>query len=181
MNNIFLTGRVKSGKSTVLRKVLAELKPCRIGGFFTEAVIENSQTVGYQIRSVSNQSMIFARANSQGEYQIGGFGIFPEVFESLGVRILESALESSQLILMDEIGVMEVGAPKFKESILRCLNSNIVVSGAIKYKSNTFLDTIRNRPDLELLYVNESNRDSLPQLVIKQIRSAIPSCIAKSV
>lgn len=197
MNNIFLTGPIQIGKSTIIRKISDQLQSYRIGGFFTESIYEKYQIIGYQIRAISgmrrpppassestgdcvfpavtertpisNQSMVFAREGAQGVYQVGRFGIFPEAFEKIGARALARALETSQLIIMDEIGTMEQGAPKFKAQILRCLDSKIIVLGVIKQKPDGFLDALRSRTDLVLYNVDESNRNNLPSVLLKKI------------
>lgn len=173
MNNIFLTGPTHIGKSTIIRKILSQLQSYRVGGFFTVPIYQNSQIIGYQIRSLSNRTMVFARAGCQGVYQVSRFGIFPEAFEKIGAPALAIAFETSQLIVMDEIGTMEQGASKFRQQILRCLDSQIPVLGVIQPRPNCFLDAIRDRNDMALIYVNESNRTILPNILTKKILSIL--------
>jgi nucleoside-triphosphatase THEP1 len=59
---------------------------------------------------------------------------------------------------MDEIGRMELCSPAFQKAIDRALDSPKPVLGTIQDRTNAFLDSVRERPDVEVLRVNTGNR-----------------------
>ncbi|MBN1350022.1 hypothetical protein JXJ21_11475 [candidate division KSB1 bacterium] len=169
MNNIFLIGSAHVGKSTIVQNTVSQLASIRIGGFFTEPIFERQSHIGYQIRSVSNRKMVFAHEKFRGAYRVGRFGILPDAFEKIGVAALAHALDTCQLIVMDEIGLMERGALQFQKQIIRCLESEIPVLGVMQRKAFNWWKSLLNPDDLGLIAVSESNRDNLPQKILPDI------------
>lgn len=177
MRNVFLTGQVKIGKSTIVNKVLADLSgPVR--GFRTLPYYRKRFKEGFVIREI-NVSELKPR-NSYENYLIcrrsEKWKMVPlaNTFETKGVAILQKSLESSPtLIVMDELGTLESEAINFQEKVLECLAAKIPVLGVIKDKKNPFLDSIREREDVILLNVCEGNRDTLVETVREACKSAL--------
>ena len=117
MDNIFLTGQIQTGKSTLIRRLLAELGDIRIGGFRTLSLGGGGTTpAGVYIFSgdphieprPSCECMVGQRLG-QGRYTA-----FPQVFDTLGTELLHKA-GPFDILLMDELGMMENGAPLFRQ------------------------------------------------------------------
>ena len=61
MNNLFLTGKIGVGKSTILKKILEKINTS-IGGYVTERII-NPPIKTYRIRSLYDGIQKFSIAN----------------------------------------------------------------------------------------------------------------------
>jgi len=81
------------------------------------------------------------------------------VFENFGTVVLERSLKNSELIVLDEMGVMEKQTKKFKKLILQCLNAPQPVLGAFQKRAVWFLDILKGRQDTKVFLINEDNRD----------------------
>jgi nucleoside-triphosphatase len=79
----------------------------------------------------------------------------------VGVRAIDEAVKRSRLIVMDEIGRMELCSQAFQEAVGRALDSPRPVLGTIQDRSNAFLDSVRARPDVKILRVGTGNRECL--------------------
>ena len=164
MKNIFLTGEVGVGKSTVLRKVLDMLPPMVCGGFLT--VSAKAITTGALLdvfiekawaKTPHNKAHLVGSRLGQGR-----FIPYPEVFDTVGTKILSELPPDAKIIIMDELGVMESDAAIFTNAVLHMLDGPLPILGVIKTKQSVFLNEIRQHSRSEIYEVTDKNRDALP-------------------
>ena len=159
--NIFLTGEIQVGKSTIINKFLDSHKNLKVGGFRTISNFDENLGVigGVYIVSALDENPIFTEDNhvgDRGEIKKG----YPDKFNSKGVEFL-SDLNDCDLILMDEIGFMESQAKDFSKTILDILDKDIPVIGVVKPKSKGLPLEVKNHPKTKLLTITEENRNDL--------------------
>jgi len=110
-----LTGPVHSGKTTLLKKVIRELKKqkLRIDGFLSEAVVENETTIGYDLFDLKEGSSIpFIRRKGEREWEkIGPFFFIPQSLAEAKRIILCG--EYSDIRFVDEVGPLELAGTGF--------------------------------------------------------------------
>ena len=158
--NLLLTGRPGVGKTTLVRKVAESDLPIA-GGFYTEEIRENGRRVGFMIRTLDGQADVLSHVRSRSKFRVGKYGVNVEAFDRVGVKSIEDALQHKGMIVMDEIGRMELFSERFQQAVVRALDSRSTVFGVIQMKRNSFLDRIRKRPDTQIVTVTTGNRDSL--------------------
>lgn len=92
-----------------------------------------------------------------------------EVFDTLGVEYL-SAPDAETLIVIDEVGFMEMGAEKYKEKIFEILRSDNPVLLMMKDRMDIdLIKQIRDFPSVTFIEMNEDNRDEVTERVIADI------------
>jgi nucleoside-triphosphatase len=163
--HIFLQGPRNIGKSAAILKTLDILgeqpRDIAIAGFYTW----NSRDGGTQIfmrpAAQGREGEIYRLASYNNDR--GGLECDFSVFEKAGVNILtESA--GADIIVMDELGFLEAGAPAFRKAALDILDGNVPVLGVLRQgKEIPWHDEIKNHPRVSLYDVNEKNRDDLPR------------------
>ena len=160
--NIFLTGDIQVGKSTAISRFLHAHAWLRLGGFQTVSLPRTDGKAGFALHILPPPW----RASDANEANLVGLRgedrrAFPEVFESAGVELL---LRDGpfDLLLMDELGRMELDSPGFCASVLFALDGNVPVLGVVKPEHNVLLDAVRAHPKTVLLNVDAANRDSIP-------------------
>ena len=156
--HIFLTGRVQVGKSTVIRRLLAETDG-KIGGFKTKWVpIENGKLLVMMPYTQDENTYVEENVASR---QIGTERtIYPEVFDTMGRRILEDST-SCDIIVMDELGAMETRSLSFQKAVTDVLDGKTPVIGVIQPKETPFLNALRARKDVHIITVNVENREEV--------------------
>ena len=169
VKNILLTGRPGVGKTTIIKKVVDSLGAV-VGGFYTEEIREGGRRVGFRIRSTQGDEGILAHVNCRSPYRVSKYGVNIDDLERIGCRALEKAVETADLIVMDEIGRMELYSVLFRGVVLKALSSAVPVLGTLQARRNDFLDGIRERDDVEIISITEGNRNEQPRLVIGKIR-----------
>lgn len=161
--NIFLTGKKRVGKSTILEDILKELK-YSFGGYVTERKVENDKRI-FTIKSLydGNSRFNIAKVNINNYEK----KVFIEVFEKNLINILDNSMKYRDIIVLDELGSVENDINIFTSKVYELLDSKKPVVGVIKEYDCEFLNNIRNRKDVKLIEVTENNRDMIKDEILK--------------
>lgn len=170
--NIFLTGPIRYGKSTLLGQIILE-SGSPVAGYFIQRLIAEGQTRAFHLVDISSEPYVpDLEVEDVNEYAniIGYIGErmswHPEILENAGAQIIRQALsDQAPLLLMDELGRIELQAPGFQQAVFDALGSRQTVLGVIKPEHNAFLDAIRSRDDVVILDLNKiTYQDALMEL-----------------
>jgi len=174
MNNILITGRPGIGKTTLIQKVISSLKEVKMQGFFTREIRERGIRKGFKIITLDGKEGLLAHVDFKSKYQVSKYKVNIKDIERLIIPSLIPE-KSSQLILFDEVGRMELYCPQFKSILARSLDSSKPVFGTIQLKAETFVDAVKLRKDVKLIEVDLNNRDALPQEIIGLLSKLLES------
>jgi nucleoside-triphosphatase len=176
--NLLLTGRPRVGKSTLVQRVVGHLERSgyrNIGGFYTAELKAGSERVGFSITAMDGTTGRLAQVGLESPYRLGRYGIDMESFERVALRSLEAALERGGLVVIDEIGYMELMSRRFRDLALQALDSASPVLGTIMHSRYAFADLVTSRPDVEVIRVRVDNRDALVGEVLKKVTALLAS------
>ena len=168
--HIFLTGRPGVGKSTVVKKVLG-ISGIRAGGFFTEEIREGGARVGFAIEDILTGSRrVMAHVRFKGPCRVGRYGVDVSAIDSVGISALEGAEKERVLVVVDEIGVMELFSPKFEQWVERLIGMEGPVFAVVQQRREDLLARLKSRDDAEVIVVTEGNRNALQGLIASKLR-----------
>ena len=159
MKNLFLTGEIGVGKSTLLKKLIEKINTS-IGGYVTERVINNN-ILKYNLISLYDGIEEYSISQMPLNRHSNNPEVFLSSFNEGAFSILEKSFYERNVIIMDELGFMESKAYKFQNIVFKLLDSSKTVIGVLKKKDCEFLNAIRNRNDIIIVEVTEENRDTL--------------------
>lgn len=162
MKNLFLTGAPSSGKTTVIKKVIARL-PRAANGFYTEEERIEGRRVGFKMHTLDGKEAYLAHRDIASDFSIRRYGVNIENIETIAVPSIRPT--GNQIIILDEIGKMECFSMKFQEAALEALNSPNLVIGTITLGGSGFIQAVKQRSDIEIIEVTAENRDSLPEMI----------------
>ncbi|MCM8763094.1 MAG: NTPase [Candidatus Omnitrophica bacterium] len=160
MRHILLTGRPRSGKTTLLKQIIKDLKASS-GGFYTEEIIKDNKRIGFKLITLDGKEGILAKEGLESKFRLGRYGINLKDLEEIGVRAIKEALKNKDVVIIDEIGKMELFSQKFKEVVLEALNSEKRIIGVVHRENRGFLKDIKSRPDIELFELNLENQKEI--------------------
>ncbi len=173
-HNLLLTGLPGCGKTTVVEKVVAALPSGAAGGFVTYELREGDRRVGFEVCTLDGRRAVLAHVNIRSRHRVGRYGVDVEAFEEVGVQALEEALVARRLIVIDEIGKMELFSERFRQAVVEALDAAQPVLATITYRPHPWCDRIKAREDVEVWTVTQGNRDALPDRVLDWLRGRTP-------
>jgi nucleoside-triphosphatase len=164
-----LTGKPGTGKTTLIRQAIAG-PGIKAGGFYTEEIRSSGVRQGFRIITLDGQEAILSHVDTPGRYRVGKYGVDVANLESIGVTAIERAIEESDLIVIDEIGKMELFSAGFREAVLRAISSGKKVLGTIMLKPNDFADMIKQRPGVKVVEVTRDNHQQILKEIIDWLK-----------
>ena len=124
---IIVKGEKNEGKTKFIKELITSLKHKKIdiGGIISEKVIENEIITGYDIVNINNsEKMIFLRKGDfKGCNKIRKFSIFKEGI-SFGNNTITNTLENNQVIIIDEVGQLELDNKGWNDAITDILSGS---------------------------------------------------------
>jgi nucleoside-triphosphatase len=171
---LLLTGRPGIGKTTVIKAVAASLGE-RAGGFYTEEIRESGGRKGFRLVTLAGQTAVMAHVNlrGQGRPRVGRYGVDLGAIERVGVAALQRAMRENRIVVMDEIGKMELFCGPFKEAVLRAVSGPYTVMAAVMARPNAWVDSLKAMPDVTLWEVTAGNRDRMAERVVGWLETDI--------
>lgn len=124
MTRIFLTGAPGCGKSTVIAKVLKELKRKKLktAGILTPEIRKDSRK-GFEIVDIaSGHREVMAAVDIKSKFKVSKYGVDVPAIDRV-LEKFEESFKAADIIVLDEIGKMEYCSEKFKQLLQKILKS----------------------------------------------------------
>lgn len=168
---IGITGLPGSGKTQTLLRIiqLLEQEGVKVGGMVTEPIVEKQHRAGFQITNwLTKEHEVFAHESIKSRVRSGKYGVNLSALEGLGTRSLQEARDQADVIVIDEVGKMEVESDTFTQSVLNTLDADKSIVMTLHKKSrNPLLQDIRRRDELRLLEVTPVNKNLLAFKIVR--------------
>ncbi len=145
--NFLITGLPGAGKTTLIMNLLSELK-IPADGFITREIRRKGTRVGFMIEDLKGKSELLASTDFPSPFRVGKYRVNLEGFEKIALASLERGLKEARLIVIDEIGKMELFSQSFQEMVLKVMDSPKPALATIIQKPHPFADKIKKRPDV---------------------------------
>jgi len=145
---LLLTGQLGTGKTALIKEALATTA-VKGGGFYTEEIRAGGIRQGFRIVALDGREAVLAHVSISSPHQVSKYRVDTDALERVGVAALRQALKESDLIIIDEIGKMELLSPQFKEVVMQAINGGKKVLGTIM---------LNPHPEVEVLLVTRDNR-----------------------
>jgi len=157
---LLLTGKPGTGKTALIKEALAGTT-LRVNGFYTEEMRTGGTRQGFKIVTLEGQEATLAHVGISGSYRVSKYGVDVGSLDRIGVAALRQGLEKSDVIVVDEIGKMELVSPRFREAVTQAISSGKKVLGTIMIGPHPFADEIKRHPEVETLVVTRDNRSDI--------------------
>lgn len=153
--NVVIAGSPGAGKTTLVKEVLLPYRG-RAGGFLTEEIREGGGRMGFRLRTLDGREGILASKALAGPPRVNKYGVDLAVLETLGVDALRRAAASSDLVVVDEIGSMEILSEPFRRAVLEALAGPKPVLATIRLRSQPFTDSVKRMADTALVTLSRA-------------------------
>jgi nucleoside-triphosphatase len=167
---ILLEGRPGSGKTTLARRIVAGLRErdIPVTGFTTEEIREAGRRVGFAIETVEGERGTLAHVDFVGPPRVGKYGVDLDELERLAIPQLQP---SDDLVVIDELGKMELASERFRAAVDELFASPTDVVATVHTFRHPFTDALKARADVERLQVTAANRDDLARVIVRKVRA----------
>lgn len=166
-----IVGSPGVGKSTLIRRVLEELNRPVFGYESKKETDTLHPLLGHPIYIYeAGKEKIRSPENLIGYCKDRKPTVYKEAFDRFAPKLLQPIPEGA-VVLLDEIGFMEIVSEPFCKAILSLLDGDHPVLAAVKDKDTPFLQAIRSHPKATCFHLTQSNRHNLLPQVLKQVRS----------
>lgn len=129
--------------------------------------------------TVNGTRGILARENPSDNLRrprLGKYAVYVRDFEDLTLPILKVNPESQQLLIIDEIGKMELLSNRFEAAVSELLKQKQPILVTIPLRTRQpipIVERLKNSPDAVTFHVTRSNRDGLTQDITEYIVDAL--------
>lgn len=177
---IGITGMPNVGKTRTLLKIIEFLEEAgyKIEGMITKPILKNDERVGFIVEDFQScENEVFAHIDFDLKDKVGKYGVNINALEKIGIPAIEKAINDDQvhIIIIDEIGKMEMISEKFCDTVIEALDSDKPIMVTLHKKSRTpLLQDVRRRDDIRILEVTPVNRNLLPYKIEKIMREKLP-------
>ncbi len=173
-----LTGPPGIGKSAVVSRViyLVRSQGYGVGGCLTKERRRGRERTGFMIEDLMS-GLEGPLASSEGTLgpKVGRYRVNLRGLVDVGAVALVQAAKSADLIVIDEVGPMELTSPEFKRAAEACFKSGKPILAVVHDKiKDPLIEEIRALKDKEVLEVTLHNREGLPASLSSQILAILP-------
>ena len=161
-----ITGKPGVGKTTLVQKIIERMRSVNMAGFCTAEIRGMGSRLGFELQGLNGERRTLAHVEIDSRHRVGGYGVDTNGFEEF-LAALDLLNPDVELIVIDEIGKMELFSKRFRSIVCDALNSDKQVLASISLKGNEFIREIKQRLDIHLLDVTHGNRDRLPEAIME--------------
>ncbi len=168
---LLLDGPPKVGKTVVMRRLVDLLheRGVVVSGFVTDEMRERDRRVGFVVRDLVGAEAVLAHQDFQTGVQVGRFGVDVPAFERVALPALRHAQDNGGVVIIDELGRMELASAPFVEAVDALLAGCLPVVATVHVYEHPVTDALKRRADVQHVAVTEANRDELPAQLLQQL------------
>jgi nucleoside-triphosphatase len=169
---LLLTGPPGVGKTTVLAKTVVALnsKGYNIGGMISREIRQGRIRIGFEILDLTTSKRGWlAHVDQKYGPQVGKYHVNLADLKKVGAQAIIEAVETCDVIAIDEIGPMELLSERFREAARKSLDSRKLVIAVVHWKTQDELTgAAKNRQDAETINVTPENREKLSEIIVEK-------------
>lgn len=171
-----ITAAPRAGKTTFACALGRELSGSgvAVGGFLTPQIKEQDERAGFEVTDFDGHRAVMAHAAWTAGCRVGRYHVDVTAFDRIAIPAITRALSTAEVIIIDEIGQMELCSAAFTATIDRIFSAGIPVAATIHAAPHPVTDALRERPGTELRELSAANRDQLRTQLLARLRPRRP-------
>ncbi|MFH0737956.1 MAG: NTPase [Candidatus Micrarchaeota archaeon] len=166
--NFFVTGEPKSGKTTLLREMISELRRSgfKVGGFISPEEKHSGTRTAFHVMDISSgREEVMADVDGDGP-KVSKYHVNVKAFESIAVPAMER-VDEYDVFVIDEIGRMEMKSARFAKLLERIFESHTPLVAVLHHD---YIDTYG--PSGEVFTLTSESRNSVYFNLLRSAKDA---------
>jgi nucleoside-triphosphatase len=174
---MLLTGPPRAGKTTLAGRLADELPAAgvAVGGFLTREIREDGERVGFTVEEIGGSNALLAHVALSDGPMVGRYHVDVAAFEGLALPAIRRAARRGGVVIIDELGQMELFSPAFISSFNQLLEQAVPLVATVHARQHPVTDAIKQRSDIELLEVRPAHADELLTHMISRLSPQLGS------
>ena len=171
-----MTGPPGCGKTTAILRIVNELKKrgVRVEGMYTQELREGGRRIGFIIKRITGGKGTLAHVRFMEGPRLGRYVVNLRDLEAIGVSALMDGLKEAEVIVVDEVGPMELFSQRFREAVEQLISSDKNAIITVHYRSrDPLVIKVKKTAGKNLIILNRENRDQIPAIIVKNVVEAI--------
>jgi nucleoside-triphosphatase len=160
---LLLTGTPGIGKTTVIRRVVAQLELRQLRGFYTKEIREGGQRRGFRLLGFQGQERVIAHTAFPKSHRVGKYGVDVAAIDEAAALLAPDP--GARVYVVDEIGKMECFSERFVAAVRALLAGRTPVVATAALRGAGFIAEVKSQPEALLWEVTHANRAELPARV----------------
>ncbi len=169
---LIITGPPGIGKTSTLTKTvhILELKGFRAGGMLSREIRQNGVRVGFEIQDLgTGRHDWLAHISQRNGPRIGKYRVNLANIDAIGSHAIVDAVEKGDIVVIDEIGPMELFSKDFRDAVETALKSAKTVIAVVHWKVKDELINKMKLEETKVFTVTLENRDRLDRIIAHEI------------
>lgn len=176
MSRIWLvTGPPGVGKSTLVSRVVMKLKSAGVivGGCTTAELRSGGSRVGFEVRDLtSGRKGELASVSSKFGPRVGRYRVNLADLSRVGAAGVEAAAAGSEVIVIDELGPMELVSPEFRRAVSKAVASAKPIVAVVHERlEDDLIGELKSKAE-ESFVLTVENRDGVADAVATALLDA---------
>ena len=175
-NNFFISGMPKAGKTTLLRKIIKDLKTrgYDVGGFISPEIKEHGTREGFYVEDITTGKKTLLASTVGDGPKISKYHVNVKEFEGIALETMRNA-KDYDLVIIDEIGRMELESVKFGD-ILEDL-----LQGSKPVVASLHRDLVRDYENFGNIYrLTEENHNEVEMEIMDNLLKILGKKVKKN-
>jgi nucleoside-triphosphatase len=161
-----ITGKPGVGKTTLVQKIIGLMRSVNMAGFYTAEIRSKGSRLGFELHGLNGERSTLAHVDIRSPHKVGRYGVDTDGFETF-LETLDLLNPDVALVVIDEIGKMELFSNRFRTLVRHALSSDKQILATIALGVGGFIHQIKQRPDVHLFEVTLANRELLPDSLVE--------------
>jgi nucleoside-triphosphatase len=155
---LLITGLPGTGKTTLIKHLIAH-NPQAFWVVSAEIRDEHGNRIGFEAKTSAGVSGVFAHKHTiNSDTQIGDYRVDTDALDKLFTRPITKSAKSAKLLIVDEIGRMQMLSSSFAHTMRKLFEANCDVVATIRY-GDDWTAKFTGREDVITVVLTSENRE----------------------
>lgn len=169
MKHLLIIGRSGVGKTTLIKHLVQALRRRPIDGFVTEEYREETNRVGFWLSPLDGRQMLLAHRELSTGVRVGPYKVNTAVLDEVAVPLIHRAKNRARVLFLDELGKMGLASAFFARAVREAFDQGPSIVATASIAPVSFLDSLKERRDVELVPLTAANRESVTEELIERL------------